>query len=308
MSIPALISIVLPTYNGAKYLATSIESCIGQTYPHWELIIINDCSTDNTLAVANAFAEKDRRIKVISNEQNLKLPMSLNKGFGLANGDYFTWTSDDNYYSKDALATLLEALQQQPEASLVYADETLIDDDGKVTGTWIMGDVNQKVATWKGCGGCFLYKRNMQAALKGYDPAMFMIEDYDFFLRGFVQFQYCYLQRADLYYYRFHPASLTGRFMPYVAELQKLVIEKQLDALSKKIQPEDYALLLRKLSVHYIVNKGNTAKYAQYMQCLRKVSFSQWVITLLYVPVKGFLRFTVQMAKSVQLFITQLFG
>ncbi len=308
MSNPALISIVLPTYNGARYLATSIESCMAQTYPHWELIIINDCSTDNTLEIANAFAEKDQRIRVVSNEQNLKLPMSLNKGFGLANGEYFTWTSDDNYYSKDALAVMLETLQQQPAATLVYADETLIDDDGKVTGIWQMGDVNQQVATWKGCGGCFLYKRNMQQVLKGYDPAMFMIEDYDFFLRGFVQFQYCYLQRADLYYYRFHPASLTGRFMPYVAVLQKLVIEKQLDALSKKIQPDDYALLLRKLSVHYMVNKGHTVKYAHYMQLLRKVSFRQWFTTLLYVPVKGLMRFALQTAKTVQLFFTQLFG
>lgn len=308
MSHSPLISIVLPTYNGARYLATSIESCMVQTYPHWELIIINDCSTDNTLEIANAFAAKDQRIRVVSNEQNLKLPMSLNKGFGLANGDYFTWTSDDNYYSKDALATLLNTLQEHPEATLVYADETLIDDDGKVTGTWLMGDVNRQVATWKGCGGCFLYKRNMQAALKGYDPAMFMIEDYDFFLRGFVQFQYCYLQRADLYYYRFHPASLTGRFMPYVAVLQKLVIEKQLDALSKKIQASDYALLLRKLSVHYMLNKGHASKYAHYMKRLRSVSFQQWLLTLLYVPVKGGMRFVQQVLQSVQLFFTQLFG
>ena len=84
-----LVSIVLPTYNGEKYLADSIESVISQTYKNWELIIINDCSTDKTLEIAQSYAAKDNRIKVYSNDENLKVPKSLNRGFSLANGKYF---------------------------------------------------------------------------------------------------------------------------------------------------------------------------------------------------------------------------
>ena len=72
-----LVSIVLPTYNGEKYLADSIESVISQTYKNWELIIINDCSTDKTLEIAQSYAAKDNRIKVYSNDENLKVPKSL---------------------------------------------------------------------------------------------------------------------------------------------------------------------------------------------------------------------------------------
>ena len=90
------ISIVLPCYNGAKMLGNAIESIINQTLQNWELIIVNDCSTDNTLQVAQSFAEKDNRIKVITNEYNSKLPASLNNGFRQAQGEYWTWTSDDN--------------------------------------------------------------------------------------------------------------------------------------------------------------------------------------------------------------------
>jgi glycosyltransferase involved in cell wall biosynthesis len=302
-----LISIVLPTYNGSKFLATSLQSCLDQSWQNWELIVINDCSTDNTLAIAESFAAKDSRIRIFSNEKNLKLPMSLNKGFSEAKGELFTWTSDDNYYSPHSLEILATALLQHADAMLVYADETLIDDDGNTTGTWVMGDVNQSVTCWKGCGGCFLYKREMQSQLKGYDPSMFMIEDYDFFLRGFVQCKYIYLNRADLYFYRFHPASLTGRYMPYVADLQKLVIEKQLDALQTKINQQDFALLLRKLAVYYMTQKANAGKFQLYMGRLRKVSLVQWLITLAYVPVKGLLNSGKQLLASFKVLLTQLF-
>lgn len=258
------------------------------------------------MEIANTFAAKEPRIKVYSNEKNLKLPMSLNKGFSLAHGELFTWTSDDNYYAPNALEVMAQSLLAAPDAMLVYADETLIDDDGKITGEWVMGNVQEGVAKWKGCGGCFLYRAAMQDALKGYDPAMFMIEDYDFFLRGFVRFSYNYLRRADLYFYRFHPASLTGKYMPYVAELQKLSIEKQLDALSQKTSKHDYALLLRKMSVHYIINKGNATKYAVYMHQLRKTSIKQWMLTIVYVPFKGGARWLQQMFQSLKLFFTQL--
>lgn len=76
-----LISIVLPTYNGSRFLRDSIESVVSQTYEHWELIIVNDCSTDNTLKIAKEYEERDSRIRVISNNINKKLPASLNIGF-----------------------------------------------------------------------------------------------------------------------------------------------------------------------------------------------------------------------------------
>lgn len=66
------VSIVLPVYNGADHIADSINSIINQTYQNWELIVVNDCSTDNTLEICSELSEKDSRIRVISNEKNLK--------------------------------------------------------------------------------------------------------------------------------------------------------------------------------------------------------------------------------------------
>ena len=91
-----MISIILPTYNGEKYLSQAIESILSQTEQDWELILVNDCSTDRTGDICQAYTLKDPRIRVIHNEGNRKLPGSLNRGFREAHGDYLTWTSDDN--------------------------------------------------------------------------------------------------------------------------------------------------------------------------------------------------------------------
>jgi len=95
-----------------------------------ELIIVNDCSTDNTLKIVNGYAKKDSRVKIISNEINLKLPQSLNFGFAEATGEYLTWTSDDNQYHKDALERLSSILNCNDKVDLVYSDYTVIEKDG----------------------------------------------------------------------------------------------------------------------------------------------------------------------------------
>ena len=85
-----LVSIVLPTFNGERYLRQSIGSVISQQYKNWELIIVDDHSTDSTSAIIDEFTETDPRIKVIHNTTNQKLPKSLNIGFEKAKGDLLT--------------------------------------------------------------------------------------------------------------------------------------------------------------------------------------------------------------------------
>ena len=103
-----LVSIVLPTYNGGKYIRDSIESILNQTYTKWELIIVNDCSIDNTYEIINEYAKKDCRIKIINNPINYKLPRSLNIGFENTDGEYYPWTSDDNIFKRNALKKMVE--------------------------------------------------------------------------------------------------------------------------------------------------------------------------------------------------------
>lgn len=201
------ISIVLPVYNGEKYLSQSIESCLNQTYKNIELIIVNDCSTDATLTIANRYAEDDERVTIISNKENKKLPASLNIGHNVAKGDFITWTSDDNLYELHALEVLLNEILKK-KADIVYSDFVLIDYLGnKLREVGLLGIENLIFGNFIGC--CFLYKKEVYKRNNGYNENFFLVEDYDFWLRAIEHSYYCKL-KVNLYRYRKHGQSLTN--------------------------------------------------------------------------------------------------
>ena len=116
------ISVVLPTYNGEKWLPQSIESVLNQTYSNLELIIVDDNSKKKTADIIDEYKACDDRVKVITHNVNKKLPVSLNDGFSIAEGEYFTWTSDDNWYETTALEELLNYLLNNPYTDMVISD------------------------------------------------------------------------------------------------------------------------------------------------------------------------------------------
>lgn len=235
---PPTISIVLPVYNGQRYLPESIESILAQTYPHFELIIVDDCSTDKTPYIIAAFAGQDKRIKPIRHTENKQLPGALNTGFNAAQGAYFTWTSDDNLYRPKALETMLDFLQKNPAVDVVYADYTLMDSQGKETRYVEVAPPNAIV--YKAVvGACFLYKRGVHEALGGYDETMFLAEDYDFWMRAALRFNLVPLHE-DLYLYRMHEGSLTEQKRVRVMAQRETMLRKHLP-LFTQAQPQDMA-------------------------------------------------------------------
>ncbi|MBR1811941.1 MAG: glycosyltransferase family 2 protein [Clostridia bacterium] len=214
------VSVVLPVYNGAEYLAQSIESILAQTYENWELIIVDDGSTDATAAIAAAYAEKDDRIFYYKNPQNMKLPRSLNRGFALSTGEYLTWTSDDNIYYADAFATMVAAFEKDPQLGFVFSSCDVIDSDGKKIGEWFMPR-NMELRKIMGAnivGACFMYTRRVYAIIGDYNPDLFLAEDFDYWQRIFATFKVQPIE-AYLYAYRDHPDNLTH------TENQQLIAE-----------------------------------------------------------------------------------
>jgi glycosyltransferase involved in cell wall biosynthesis len=203
-----LISIVLPTYNGARYLREAIDSCLYQTYPNWELILVDDASTDDTPAIIAEYAARDGRITTLRNPVNRKLPGSLNVGFARARGELLTWTSDDNCYRPEALGEMAAFLEANPSVDLVYADFSLMDDSGATTGPGWAGPV-EELPFRNSVGACYLYRRAVHDRLGGYDEALFLVEDWDYWLRASTSFRLARLPK-DLYLYRCHKNSLTG--------------------------------------------------------------------------------------------------
>ncbi|WP_418791073.1 glycosyltransferase [Phosphitispora sp. TUW77] len=209
MSKKPLVSIILPVYNGERFLADSIESCLSQTYLNWELIIVDDASTDNTPNIIQRYVNMDTRIYYKQHYTNSKLPAALNTGFKAAKGTYLTWTSDDNCYCRKAIATMVEYLECNPDTDMVYTDYQIIDDQSNLLKYVKVG---MPEGLWKvNCvGPCFLYKRIIYDKLGDYAEELFLAEDYDYWLRASIIFKMEPLHQ-NLYLYRMHSNSLTSK-------------------------------------------------------------------------------------------------
>jgi glycosyltransferase involved in cell wall biosynthesis len=221
-----LVSIVLPTYNGERYIATSIESCLLQTYQNIELIVVVDGrSTDNSKQIVCEYS--DPRIRILDNPSGVgRLPGSLNIGFSAARGDMYSWTSDDNYYKQNAIETMVSYLMQNPDVGLVYTGFWFIDEQGNT-----IRESNflppETLTVMNPVGSCFLYRREVAERVGQYDVNSLMVEDVDFWMRIYKLYKVD-MVKERYYYHRLHNESLTGKnYGEYLAQ-------RRLAATSKK--------------------------------------------------------------------------
>lgn len=109
------VTILMPAYNAAKHIRSAIESILEQTYKDFEFIIVNDCSTDNTLKIIEEYAKKDRRIKIISNKENLRIARTLNTGMKEAKGKYISRMDADDWSYPDRLEKQVKFMEANPK-------------------------------------------------------------------------------------------------------------------------------------------------------------------------------------------------
>lgn len=178
------VSIVLPCYNGAGFLAQSIDSVLSQTYGDWELILVNDCSKDNSLEIMHSYAVRDSRIRIIDNEHNLKLPGALNRGFREARGRYLTWTSHDNRMAPTMLEKFVQYLNANPDKGLVTACYAAFN---LKTGEQLYEVHHPDPQLYLPLYNCvcyaFMYRREVLDTVGDYDTTLFLVEDYDYWVR-----------------------------------------------------------------------------------------------------------------------------
>jgi len=114
------ISICLTTYNRAKVLPKTLDSILSQTFADFELIISDDCSTDNTEEICRSYESQDSRIKYFRNQINLKMPGNLNAAISRAQGEYIANLHDGDFYHKDLISKWKAALDDVPSAAFVF--------------------------------------------------------------------------------------------------------------------------------------------------------------------------------------------
>lgn len=148
-----LVSIIMPSYNTAKFIAESIDSVLAQTYANWELLIVDDCSTDNTDEVAATYT--DPRIKYVKNEKNSGAAVSRNKALAMASGKWIAFLDSDDLWTPDKLEKQI-AFMQQNNYHFSYTRYEEIDEQSNPRGRFVsgpgrIGKIGMHNYCWPGC-------------------------------------------------------------------------------------------------------------------------------------------------------------
>jgi glycosyltransferase involved in cell wall biosynthesis len=212
-----LVSIVLPVYNQAHYLGAAIDSVRGQTLRDWELLVVDDGSTDDVGGVIRR--QDDPRLTLFSLPHR-GLPQALNHGWVRARGTYLTWTSADNLLLPDMLAELVLVLEERPKSGSVYSDYALIDEDGNVTEKMSKGEHRLGLST--NFGPSFLLRGRIARKVGLFDEKLMGVEDRDHSVRMAMVAPVSWLPKV-LYHYRVHDGSMTARFVNGTLDLGKSI-------------------------------------------------------------------------------------
>jgi glycosyltransferase involved in cell wall biosynthesis len=267
---PPRVSIILPVYNGERHLAESIESCRAQSYAAWELIAVDDASTDGSAAILAEYAVRDPRVRVIRHAENRRLPAALNTGFHAAQGALLTWTSDDNRYLPTALERLAGRMEANPALAAIYCDYELVGEEGNVLGA---ARLPEPAGLIRGDAGipCFLWRRDLWEWVGDFSDDLFLAEDYEYWLRILATDMPLEHLAESLYLYRRHDRSLTDlhRGKTFLAAERGLLRQMPHMGLDRAGRGQAW-LYLASLATW----RGDSARAARYT--LRAMTYSPW--------------------------------
>jgi glycosyltransferase involved in cell wall biosynthesis len=230
---PPLVTVVIPCYNQAHFLGEAIESALSQTYPNFEIVVVDDGSTDNTSDVASRY----KQVRLVRQE-NRGLAGARNTGIEHSEGDYLVFLDADDRLLPEALEVGLGCFQAHPECVLVAGHSRLIEADGSPLGVepqaaggerpsrpprHIGGDIYLTILSRKYhilCG-TVMHRRLVFESVGYFDPELKASEDYDLYFRVARRFP-VYCHDTAVFEYRKHSATMTrdhGRMLKATLEV-----------------------------------------------------------------------------------------
>lgn len=185
-----LVSVIMPVYNGERYLREAMESILNQTFTDFEFIIVNDGSTDGTAAILKCYQQKDKRVHVC-HQENRGIVSSLNRGCRLAKGKYIARMDADDVSLVTRFAKQVEYMEAHPEVGVLGTWIEYIDKNGAPHGVWHM-PTSPAVIGWSLLfGTCLAHpsvmmRQDIIKQIGFYHPEALHVEDYDLWARASV--------------------------------------------------------------------------------------------------------------------------
>lgn len=217
------VSVCLPVFNGRRFLRAAIETVLAQTHKDFELLIADDCSTDDSLAIAEELAKRDSRIVVWKNPSNLGLFANYNACIERASGDYVKLFAQDDLFMPTTLEAHLAVYERHPEVAMVTCSRNIISDSGQlvevlgefdedklISGDEVIESNLTRYCNWVGEPSCVSFPTKFRST--GFDTILFHYGD--------VEYWYRLLENGKLFYsttplcsFRRHEGSATRRNM-----------------------------------------------------------------------------------------------
>jgi glycosyltransferase involved in cell wall biosynthesis len=205
-----LVSIITPNYNAEKFISKTIESVINQTHKNWEMIIVDDVSTDNGVAVIQSFIKKDGRIKLYQLEKNSGASVARNKAISIANGNFIAFLDSDDLWLPNKLELQLDFMLKN-NFSITYTSYKIIEEDGTDTNKIIECkeklDYNRML--YSNEIGCLTAIYNVDILGKVFMPNLRKRQDYGLWLKILKKEKYAFGLKKVLASYRNQTASIS---------------------------------------------------------------------------------------------------
>lgn len=243
-----MVSIITPLYNSEKFLPQCVASVLEQTYDDWELILSDDCSSDNSVEIAREYCKRDQRIKLIESETNNGAGVARNKAIEYASGRYLAFLDSDDFWHQDKLKKQLD-LMTGKGLPLVYCQYYVVEGDAQIPEYKICSPKKVDYSTMlrNDYIGFLTLIYDTEKLGKLYMPKMRRRQDWAYKLRLLKGMGYAHGIQEPLAFYRIGDSSLSSnkfKLLKYNFE----VFRKELD----KSWLESFLLMIRFLLYHFL--------------------------------------------------------
>ncbi len=272
------VSIIMAAYNRANTLPRAIDSVLCQDMPDWELIIVDDGSTDNTRSVIESYLSKDSRIKAAFHERNLHVLAAKNTGFDLMRGEWFTTLDSDDEMIPTALSSMLKVLETVDPAINAITCNCLDTSTGKFSGKGLNHDqwldfktvVTQCIGEYWGLTkSSLLGGRRFNTKMRGGGEGILWFEISRTAKRYYIHqaFRIYHTEGADRICRATHAVNMKDR----IAFYNEMALETGYLQVLKQYRPAEYAAIQRNIALSMVMAGKNTEARKAYREAKRNL-------------------------------------
>lgn len=277
-----MISVIMPVYNSEKYISEAIESVCNQSYKKWELLIVNDGSTDCTSEIAEKYAKKDSRIKVF-HKKNEGVSMARNFALNQISGEYVTFIDSDDVYHSDRLTEIMQVFDKNPGCDVVFSRHKEFEGELKVieepgfreTKIYDENILKKVISDSKNHFACNVMLKSEIARREKFSPIHFAedfcyIRDCAWHCR-----QIAVLDEVLYFYRRDNENAMTSHFFSerYVADYMKLVENVYFFCKNHELEDEFYKKMVAHEYAQNSMRIRKSTSYSKFVSCMNDKEF-----------------------------------